>query len=414
MPEAVQLPWWWQHLSVMSATASLIVTIYAITRHFLNYRMPYEQRLVVRIQLIVPVFAVTSLAAIKIPELCQLYLDPVREVYEAFVIYTFFSLLVLILGGEHRIITELSLEHQPSNHFIPFLGRFVRKVDLSYPGDFLMVKIGILQYVWFKPFYCISNLLCLVYGLPRLSLALVVMYNISVTWSLCNLAVFWRCLYYDLRPFNPSGKFLCVKVIIFASYWQEMVMMLLDAKGIIHGGNAGFIYQNGLLCAEMLGFALLHFITFPWDDYSSKRMPQCGRMNYMYALRDCFGCRDLIWDFAQTIMGNSYYNCRNFDPATDSSLIAKLNTDSRMRRINQGMRFENQGRGRYWIKYGSTDTVGGQPIVVNEPWDDSISDYRYIPTDPNYPVSCDLPAGHRNSRSIRELRQDISSRVPVV
>ncbi|AQZ11714.1 YKR051W [Zygosaccharomyces parabailii] len=414
MPEAVQLPWWWQKLCVVSTVSSLVITVYAITMHFLNYRMPYEQRLVIRIQLIVPVFAVTSLAAVKSPHLSQVYLDPFKEVYEAFVIYTFFSLLVLVLGGERRIITELSLDNPPSTQVIPLLSRYMRKIDLSYPADFLMVKIGILQYVWFKPFYCIANLVCLFHDLPQLSFALVMMYNISVTWSLCNLAVFWRCLHNELRPFNPWGKFLCVKVVIFASYWQEMVMMLLGSKGILHGGNAGFVYQNGMLCVEMIGVALLHFFTFPWNEYSSKRMPHCGRMNYLYALRDCFGCRDLKWDFTQTIMGNNYYNCRNFDPTTESALVAKMNVDSKMRRINQGMRFENQGLGRYWVKYGSTDNVNERHFAIHEPWDDSIAGYRYIPCDTNYPVSSDLPADHRNSRSIHDLRRDINSRAPLV
>ncbi|CAR27640.1 hypothetical protein ZYGR_0AK01310 [Zygosaccharomyces rouxii] len=425
MLEAVQLPWWWQELSEVSTVASLAITVYAITMHLLNYRKPYEQRLVVRIQLIVPVFAFTSLVAIKSPEFCQIYLDPVREVYEAFVIYTFFSLLVLVLGGEHRIITEICLTHRPSTHAIPFLGQYLGKIDLSYPEDFLMVKRGILQYVWFKPFYCIGNLLCLIYDFPNLNFALVITYNISVTWSLYNLAVFWRCLYKDLRPFNPWGKFLCVKVVIFASYWQSMVIMILDSRDILNGGSAGFVYQNGLLCVEMIVFAILHLITFPWNEYSPSMMPECGRMNYIYAIRDCFGGRDLKWDFGQTMRGHSYYNCRNFDPTAESALIAKADADSRLRRITQGLRFENQGQGRHWIGYGSTDdnsscsirserSERGRSPLREEPWDDSIATHKYLPTDPNYPVSADLSTRHRNSRSMRDLRRDINSRASVI
>lgn len=421
MVEAVQLPWWWQELCEASTVISLVITVYAITMHFLNYRKPHEQRLVVRIQLIVPVFVVTSLVAIKFPEFCQFYLDPVREVYEAFVIYTFFSLLVLVLGGEHRIITEICLSHRPSTHAIPFFGRYLGKIDLSYPEDFLMVKRGILQYVWFKPFYCSCNLLCLLFDFSRLNLILVVIYNISVTWSLYNLAIFWRCLYEDLRPFNPWGKFLCVKVVIFASYWQSMVIMILDSKGIINGGYAGFVYQNGLLCMEMTGFAILHLITFPWDEYSSAVMPHCARMNYIYAIRDCFGGRDLKSDFGKTIRGQSYYNCRNFDPAADSVLIAKADADSRLIRITQGLRFENRGQDRHWIGYGSTDNRGSsgssgmrRSSVKEEPWDNATVAHEYLPTDPNYPVSADLATRHRNSRRMKDLRRNINSRASAV
>lgn len=422
MLEAVQLPRWWQELCEVSTVTSLAITVYAITLHFLNYRKPHEQRLVVRIQLIVPVFTITSLVAIKYPEFCQFYLDPVREVYEAFVIYTFFSLLVFVLGGERRIITEICLSHRPSTHAIPFLGRYLGKIDLSYPEDFLMVKRGILQYVWFKPFYCIGNLLCLIFDFSSLNLILVIMYNLSVTWSLYSLAVFWRCLYEDLRPFNPWGKFLCVKVVIFASYWQSMVIMILESKGILRGGSAGFVYQNGLLCIEMVGFAVLHSITFPWEEYSLAMMPESGRMNYIYAIRDCFGGRDLKSDFGKTMRGQSYYNCRNFDPTAESTLVAKADADSRLSRITQGLRFENRGQDRYWIGYGSMDDQSSgssrsetrRSSVKEEQWDDSIVTHKFLPMDPNYPVSADLTTRHRNSRSMQDLRRVINDRASAV
>lgn len=69
-----------------ATVTSLATSVYAITMHFSNYRKPFEQRLVVRIQLMVPVFAITSLVAVRSSEFCKLYLEPIREVYEAFVI----------------------------------------------------------------------------------------------------------------------------------------------------------------------------------------------------------------------------------------------------------------------------------------------------------------------------------------
>lgn len=258
--------------------------------------------------------------------------------------------------------------------------------------------------------------MCLIHGFPNLGFMLVIIYNISVTWSLYNLVIFWKCLNKDLRPFNPWGKFLCVNAVTFVSFWQSMIMAILDSRSIFNGGNAGFVYQNGLLCVEMVGFAILHLLTFPCDEYLSVKMPNCGRMNYIYAVRDCFSGRDLKLDFGQTMSGHSYYNCRNFDPTAESVLVAKAEANSRLSRITQGLRFANQGQGRYWISYGSTNdrNEGRRFLEIEEPWTDSVTANKYLPTEPNYPVSVDLPAGHRNSLGIQDLRRDINTRASVV
>lgn len=417
------LPWWWQATCLICTVIALGISGYSITMQFLNYRRPYEQRLTVRIQLIVPIFCITCLTATLHPAISELYLDPIREVYEAFVIYTFFSLLILILGGERRIITEICLEHIPSSHAIPIFGRFMRKIDLSDPSDFLMVKRGILQYVWFKPCYCLGSLVCVVWDIPKFSTVLLILYNISVTWSLYNLALFWKCFYSDLKPFNPWSKFLCVKLIIFASYWQGILIQLLAMNGWFDSNgsfDAAYVYQNGLLSVEMIGFAVLHSIAFSWTTYSSKSMPQSARMAYLHALKDCFGCRDLKWDFAYTLMGPTYYNYQNFEPTADSSLIARADPSSRMRRLQHGFRFENQGESRHWVNYGSISSGNNSSQSKKtshdslEKWDDSIAGQGYIPNDPNYPVISDIPNGHRYSPSINSLRRDVTSRSSIV
>lgn len=422
LPEGC-LPVWWQNLSFVCTFASLAISGFAITKHFLNYRKPFEQRLAVRIQLLVPIFSITCLAATIIPQVSQLYLDPVREVYEAFVIYTFFSLLTLILGGEHRIITEICLEHVPATHAIPLVGRFLRKIDLSDPADFLMVKRGILQYVWFKPFYCLGSFVCLIWNLPTFETILLVLYNVSVTWSLYNLAIFWKCLYNDLKRFNPWSKFLCVKLIIFASYWQGIVIRILHSLGKLKSDSdidAGYIYQNGLLCVEMIGFAILHWVAFSWENYTAKNLPQCARFEYLTAIKDCFGCGDLVWDFKSALMGPTYYNYRNFEPLAGSSQMARADSLSRMRRLNQGFRFENRGEQSHWVDYGSISSgnTGKNNVEENHDqlneWDDGIAKQRYIPTDPNYPVVSDIGSSHRYSSDIDRLRRDVHSRSNLV
>ena len=41
-------------------------------------------------------------------------------------------------------------------------------------------------------------------------------------------------------------------------------------------------------------FAWMHYYAFPWTDYQDKRLS--SRMQVIYALRDCLGNQDILWD----------------------------------------------------------------------------------------------------------------------
>ncbi|CAL9736326.1 hypothetical protein MOSE0_J07184 [Monosporozyma servazzii] len=431
----IYLPTWWQWPCNISCTISLLVSSYNILRQFMNYRNPHEQRLVVRILLLVPIFSITCLSATLNPAFTKIYLDFIREFYEAFVIYTFFSYLTLILGGERKIITELSVGKRPIRHVLPFI---YGNIDLSNPYSFLSVKRGVLQYVWFKPFYCLFLLVCQVYHWDRVEVWLLILYNMSVTWSLYNLALFWKCLYDELRQFHPWMKFMCVKLIIFASYWQGMIIKFLSMMGKlqIDGDisdnieNLPYMYQNGLLCVEMVGFAILHSMAFSWTEYSLQTIPNGARMKVWYALRDCFGGGDLIWDFKQTLfIGDTYYNFKNFLPTEGDSMTHNNNVQTNMNRLNKGLRFTNNGQDTYWVNYGSIsdghdflrqnnrreDGIDdGNNILTkdieDEEWvDDIFKNNKYIPEDKNYPVEWNSKA-HRYTNQMMSLREEVETR----
>ncbi|SCV03625.1 LANO_0G05270g1_1 [Lachancea nothofagi CBS 11611] len=404
------IPKWWLLLCLFSSILSSAISMGSIVQQFFNYRKPFEQRLVVRIQLMVPLFSATCLLACLIPQIAQIWIDPIREIYESFVIYTFFSLLTLILGGERKIITELSIGKAPIRHPIPFFGRILPVVDMSDPRDFLSIKRGILQYVWFKPLYCIGTMICMQndwypeFWIPFWTIS----YNISASLSLYNLALFWKCLYTDLQKYNPWPKFLCVKLIIFASYWQGTIIAILSKCGVINHDtdvDYGYVYQNAVLCVEMIGFALGHLVAFNWSAYSSKSIPEGSRIRVFYALRDCFGFGDLVWDFKVTFLGN-LYNYRHFNSA--EAVVAHRNARSRLGRLQAGFRYSDGGRSNYWVNDGElpsqTNPAYGS-IENNEPWIDLAQD-SYIPEDPNYPVIWDVDA-YKYSRDMEALRQNV-------
>jgi hypothetical protein len=56
--------------------------------------------------------------------------------------------------------------------------------------------------------------------------------NFSVTISLYSLVLFYKATHDRLQPFKPFFKFLCVKSILFFSYWQSCFFTFLQMVGV--------------------------------------------------------------------------------------------------------------------------------------------------------------------------------------
>ena len=277
---------------------------------------------------------------------------------QAFTIYTFFQLLINFLGGERSLIIMMH-GRQPVNHPWP-LNHCFAKVDISDPHTFLAIKRGILQYAWLKPLLGIATIIMKATGtyqegyisLTSGYLWSGILYNVSVTLSLYSLAMFWVCMSQDLRPFRPVPKFLCIKLIIFASYWQGFFLSILQFAGAIPNNFQGYTadnlaaaIQDALICCEMPIFAIAHWYAFSWQDYADVTI-SAARMPVKYAFRDAFGGRDLVEDTKETF-GGKHYEYRVFD--TGDNVLAHEESGSRTARMMKGMRYERGGKGKYWI-----------------------------------------------------------------
>jgi hypothetical protein len=277
---------------------------------------------------------------------------------KAFTIYTFFQLLINYIGGERALIIMMHgrapVDHLwPMNHFLP-------KVDISDPHTFLAVKRGILQYAWMKPLLCLATIVMKATGVYQEGYIGLksgyfwsgIIYNISVTVSLYSLGLFWVCMHDDLIPFRPVPKFLCVKLIIFASYWQGFFLSLLVFVGAIPDDVQGYTpdnlaaaIQDALICIEMPIFAVAHWYAFSWKDFANNDI-YSARMPVGFALRDAFGIKDLVEDSKQTFRGDTY-GYRFFD--SGDKIMAHEDSTSRLARIRDGMRYERGGKGKYWV-----------------------------------------------------------------
>lgn len=264
---------------------------------------------------------------------------------------------------------------EPVHHLWP-MNYFLSKVDISDPHTFLAIKRGILQYAWLKPILGFASVTMKAtgtykegyIGLDSGYLWSGIAYNLSVTISLYSLGLFWMCMSNDLKPFRPVPKFLCVKLIIFASYWQGFFLSILVWLGAIPDNVEGYTsdnlasaIQDTLICIEMPIFAISHWYAFSWHDYADVTI-SAARMRIKYALRDALGVRDLIEDTKETFSGNKY-EYRLFDPGDNT--LAHERSSSRVARMMEGMRYERGGKGKYWIpKPGEANAR--TPLISNE------------------------------------------------
>lgn len=265
----------------------------------------------------------------------------------------------------------------PISHPWP-LNHLFSKLDISDPHTFLLIKRGILQYAWLKPALAVATIAMKAtgtyqqgyIGLSSGYLWSGLVYNISITICLYALAMFWVCMSIDLQPFRPMPKFICIKGIIFASYWQGLFLSILVWLGAIPNAGGGYTpdnlaaaIQDCLICFEMPFFALLHWYAFSWHDYADVTI-SAARMPVKYALRDAFGSRDLIEDAKETFAG-AKYEYRNFDAG--DNVLAHEDSSQRDARLMEGMRF-SRGKGKYWIPKPGAD--GKTPLLAESPKSD--------------------------------------------
>lgn len=263
---------------------------------------------------------------------------------------------------------------RPVPHLFP-LNYVLPKVDISDPHTFLNVKRGILQYTWIKPLLAIATVIMKATGTYQEGYAGVksgyfwsgLIYNVSIAWCLYALALFWVCMSDDLQPFRPMPKFLCIKGIIFVTWWQGFFLSILVALGAIPDDVPGYTsdnlaaaIQDALICFEMPAFALAHWYAFSWHDYADISI-SAARMPIRYALRDAFGPVDLIQDTKDTFAGERY-EYREFD--AHENVIAHEQSSSREARMREGMRYERGGKGKYWIpKPGQAHDTTQTPLL---------------------------------------------------
>ncbi|WVN85707.1 uncharacterized protein L203_100857 [Cryptococcus depauperatus CBS 7841] len=350
------LPVWLLALCGAFTAVATGISIMSIALQLKNYRKPALQRAVVRIMVMVPLYAISSLIAIFSLE-AAFFIDAIRDLYEAFVIYTFLQLLITYLGGERSLLITLH-GRQPIPHPFP-VNLFLSPMDVSDPWVLLNLKRGVLQYVQVKPLLVVATIVLKATGTYQEGrfatdsgyTYVSIVYNISICLSLYCLAMFWVAVNKDLKPFRPVPKFLCVKGILFFSFWQSIGISLLVAIGAIRrvgpytdAEHMSLAIVDSLICFEMPIFAIAHQYAFQASDYTDNNLVYAARLPFIYAFRDAFGFKDVWEDTKDTFKGRGV-SYQAYEPA-EGGIHYGL---GRQRRIRAGLRYAKGGKAKYWV-----------------------------------------------------------------
>ncbi|KAJ1216558.1 hypothetical protein NDU88_004159 [Pleurodeles waltl] len=256
------------------------ISLWGILQHLVHYTQPELQKPIIRILWMVPIYSVDSWIALKYPSIA-IYVDTCRECYEAYVIYNFMVFLTNYLTNRCPNLV-LILEAKEQQRHLPPLCCFPPWAM----GDVLLFrcKLGVLQYTVVRPVTTIIALICQlsgVYGEGNFSLRnvwtyLVIINNVSQLFAMYCLVLFYKVLKEELNPIQPVGKFLCVKMVVFVSFWQAVAIALLVKIGVISDTNTwewknveavATGLQDFVICIEMFLAAIAHHYSFSYKPY---------------------------------------------------------------------------------------------------------------------------------------------------
>jgi len=101
-----------------------------------------------------------------------------------------------------------------------------------------------------------------------------------------NVVLFYHGLYENIKDIHPLAKFLSIKLVVFATFWQEVIVVLaVDVHFIgdtetYTSNQVSSGIQDFLICIEMFIAAVLHLWVWPPTEFSDAKgeLPKLTRV----------------------------------------------------------------------------------------------------------------------------------------
>ncbi|KAI5083861.1 hypothetical protein GOP47_0000030 [Adiantum capillus-veneris] len=261
---------------------SVLLTIQLIAKHLRHWSNPKEQRAIIIIALMAPLYGIVSLVGlieIRGSTAFFSFLEALKECYEALVIAKFLALMYSFLNiSMSKSIVPDGIKGRPIHVSFP-MTLFVPHTMHLNQRVLKLLKWWTWQFVIIRPVFSALMITLQVLGVYKgiTSTIVTIVLNVSVSLALYALVLFYHAFAKELAPHSPLAKFMCVKGIVFFSFWQGIVLEILVAVGIIRSHHIWLevdqieeAIQNLLICVEMVLFAFMQQYAYDAAPYAVK------------------------------------------------------------------------------------------------------------------------------------------------
>ena len=259
---------------------SMHFTVQLVSQHLFYWKNPKEQKAIIIIILMAPIYAVDSFVGLldfQGSKAFFMLLESIKECYEALVIAKFLALLYSYLNiSISKNIVPDGIKGREIHHSFPMTLFQPRTVRLDH-HTLKLLKYWTWQFVVIRPVCSILMITLQILGMyPNwLSWTFTIILNFSVSLALYSLVLFYHVFAKELKPHKPLTKFMCVKGIVFFCFWQGIVLEILVALGVIRSHHFWLdvehiqeAIQNVLVCVEMVVFSVLQQYAYHVAPYS--------------------------------------------------------------------------------------------------------------------------------------------------
>ena len=164
-------------------------------------------------------------------------------------------------------------------------------------------------------------------------LYIVLINNFSISIALYGLFLFYFATKGMLRPYQPVLKFFTIKSVIFLTFWQGVMLALLEKIGIIEAyegrssnlsaGTVAAGWQNFIICIEMFFAAIALRLAFPHTVYVNSVPSTHGRVVTMQSisnnLKETMNPKDIMNDAIHNFHPN-YQQYTQYSPQVSRQL----------------------------------------------------------------------------------------------
>ncbi|KAK1708329.1 uncharacterized protein CLUP02_17643 [Colletotrichum lupini] len=269
---------------------AICLSFYLVFMHSINYTKPREQRQIIRILFMVPVYAASSFLQLWY-YWHAVYFQLMSDCYEAFAIASFFSLMCHYLAPDVHTQKDYFRNLYPIKPWVWPLDWFAKccggqrgpwRTPKSGLTWFNVIWIGVYHYVFIRVAMTVTAVVtqyfhryCESSNNPVFAHIWVISINcVAVTIAMYSVIQFYVQMREPLKEHSPFLKVLAIKLVVFFSFWQVTCISLATSTLDLVHPNKVLAYPDIkvgipalLLCFEMALFALLHLWAFPYAPY---------------------------------------------------------------------------------------------------------------------------------------------------